>query len=71
MAPSAAQQRETALMWAHNSSENHMEGAGGADSPSDWEDVLGKETCPGPDITQHVIGDKGDVINMISVQVSR
>lgn len=48
-----------------------MEGAGGADSPSDWEDVLGKETCPGPDITQHVIGDKGDVINVISVQVSR
>lgn len=69
MAPSAAQQRETALMWAHNSPEKHMEGAGGADSLSDWEDVLGKESCPGPDTTQSVTGDKGDVINVISMQV--
>lgn len=64
MAPSAAQHKETALMWAHSSSEKHMEGAGGADSLSDWEDVLGKETCPGPGT-----GDKGDVINVISTQV--
>lgn len=68
MAPSAAQHRETALMWAHNSSEKHMEGAGGADSLWDWEDVLGKESCPGPGSTQNVTGDKGDVINVISMQ---
>lgn len=57
-------------MWAHNSAKKHTEGAGGADSPSDWEDVLGKETLPDPDTTQHIPGDKGDVINVISVQVS-
>lgn len=68
MAPSAAQHRETALMWAHNSSEKHMEGAGGADSLSDREDVLGRDlSCPGT--TQHGTGDKGDVINVISTQV--
>lgn len=41
------------------------------DSPSDWEDVLSKETCPGRDTTQYVIGDTGDVINVFNVQVSR
>lgn len=62
---------ETTLMWAHNSSENHMERDVTGDSPSDWEDVLSKETCPGRDTTQYVIGDTGDVINVFNVQVSR
>lgn len=57
-------------MWAHNSSENHMERVITGDSLSDWEDVLSTETCPGRDTTQDVTGDMDDVINVFNMQVS-
>ena len=58
-------------MWAHNSSENHMDRVVTGDSPLDWQDVLNKQTCPGRDTIQYAIGDTSDVINVFNVQVSR